>query len=253
MRVTICLAFALLVTPALGAPKAGQGKKYLDAAIKLYGAFEFERALAQLEKARKLSEGPEMDVTIALYMGIVQLELGHDDQAESELRTALSLDGNAVLPTRVSPKVQQLFDGLKAQMNKPPEKVEPPPPTPAPAPAPEPVAPPRPAVRQTSGSAPSLWWAPGAAGVLLAAAGVVLLFEAKGMNDALLGHGATEPDPMTALQYRTQGPTFQALGFAGIAVGAACVAVSAVLLFLGPKLFAALTPSTRSTAWAEVW
>jgi hypothetical protein len=249
---SICLAFALLLTPALGAPKAGQGKKYLDAAIKLYGAFEFERALAQLEKARKLSEGPEMDVTIALYMGIVQLELGHDDQAESELKTALSLDGNAVLPTRVSPKVQQLFDGLKTQMNKPPEKVEPAP-SPVPPPEPEPVRPPRPAVRQSSSEAPSLWWAPGAAGVLVAVAGVVLLFEAKGMNDALLGHGATEPDPVTALQYRSQGPAFQALGFTGIAVGAACVVVSAGLYFVVPKLFAALAPQTRSTALAGWW
>jgi hypothetical protein len=250
MRRSVCLAFALLLTPAFGAPKAGQGKKYLDAAIKLYGAFEFERALTQLEKARKLSEGPEMDVTIALYMGIVQLELGHDEQAESELKTALSLDGNAVLPTRVSPKVQQLFDGLKTQMNKPPEKVEP---APVPTPEPEPVRPPRPAVRQSSAEAPSLWWAPGAAGVLFAVAGVVLLFEAKGMNDALLGHGATEPDAVTALQYRSQGPAFQALGFTGIAVGAACLVVSAGLYFVAPKLFAALMPVMQSTALAGLW
>jgi len=59
MRKPLCIALALLAAPfAFAAPKTaspavpGQGKKYLDAALKLYSAFEFERALAQLEKAR---------------------------------------------------------------------------------------------------------------------------------------------------------------------------------------------------------
>jgi tetratricopeptide (TPR) repeat protein len=241
MRFVPCIALALLAAPLAAAPKSasrpGEGKKYLDAAIKLYSAFEFERALAQLDKARAHSESPEMDVSIALYEGIVQLELGHDEQAEAAFKTALSLNENAVLPTRVSPKVQALFDNLKATMSEAEEKVQPQPrPEPQPAPEPPPSAP-RPAVKQPySSGPPKLWWAPAAAGALLAGAGVVLLLEAKGQADALLGHTATEPDPMSALSYRSQGPVFQALGFTGIALGAACVVVSALLFFVGERL-----------------
>lgn len=265
MRLFVCIALALLGLPSLAASKAapaekpGVGKKYLDAAIKLYSAFEFERALSQLDKARAHSEGAEMDVTIALYEGIVQLELGHDEQAEAAFKTALSLDPNANLPTRVSPKVQQLFDGLKATMSHAEEKVQPQPkPSPQPEPvvtAPQPEAPkPTPVVRRTEPSAPKLWWAPGAAGVAFAAAGVVLLFQAKARSDALEGKAATEPDLATAMAYRSQGQLFQGLGFTGIAVGAACVAASAVLLTLGPKLFATVWPGTRrATALAGWW
>src|SRR5262245_21862562 len=111
MRPLTCFfALALISAPALAAAKSSQAKpnqakKYLDAAVRLYNAFEFERALAQLDKARAQSTGAEMDVTIALYEGILQQELGRDDQAETAFNTALSLDANARLPAKVSPKV----------------------------------------------------------------------------------------------------------------------------------------------------
>src|SRR4051812_37695700 len=107
--VVLFSAGALAAAPK---PKPDQAKKYLDAAVRLYNSFEFERALEQLSKARAQSTGAEMDVTISLYEGIVQLELGRDEAAETSFKTALSLDANAALPTKVSPKVQQLFEAL---------------------------------------------------------------------------------------------------------------------------------------------
>jgi hypothetical protein len=80
------------------------------------------------------------------------------------------------------------------------------------------------------------------------------LFQAKSRSDALEGKSGMEPDLATAMADRSQGQLFQALGFVGIAVGAACVAASAVLLTLGPKLFAGLWPDTRrSTALVGWW
>src|SRR5258708_19080883 len=108
----LVIGVVLFSAAALGAapkprPAGDQAKKYLDAAVRLYNAFEFERALEQLQKARAQSTGAELDVTIGLYEGILQLELGRDEQAAAAFNTALSLDPNASLPARVSPKVQE--------------------------------------------------------------------------------------------------------------------------------------------------
>jgi tetratricopeptide (TPR) repeat protein len=231
------LLILLTSTTALAAaPKAArpdQAKKYLEAAVRLYNAFEFERALEQLTKARASSQGADLDVTIELYEGMLQLELGRDEQAETAFKTALSLDPAAALPTRVSPKVQQLFDRLKDEMAKPvpatPPKLEP-----APAPVDNtplgPLPPSNTTARRASGpSAPGWWWAPGAGGAVLAGVGTVFLFQAKDRSDKL--RSSDKFDVATAMQYRDQGKLYQGLGFTGLALGVALVAVS-VLVYL---------------------
>lgn len=234
----VLLAGSLSFAAAAAKPKPDQARKYLDAAVRLYSAFEFERALEQLAKARASAAGPELDVTIALYEGMLHLELGREEQAETAFKSALALEPNASLPTRVSPKVQQLFERLKTEMSKP---LPPPQPKeelkPAPTVVAEPIVPPptpRAEQRSTSGP-PGWWWAPGAGGVAVAVVGTIMLFQAKSRSDQLAGRGTTgapDFDLVTAERYRSEGKTFQALGFAGLGLGIACIALSAVVFFL---------------------
>ncbi len=282
MRTPLCIAFALLAASfAYAAPKASPGKKYLDSAVKLYGAFEFERALAQLDKAHAHSDGREMDVAIALYQGIVELELGRDDLGTEAFKTALAIDANAVLPTRVSPKVQQLFDDLKAQAGSgvkslpptPAAEAPPPPPTPPPEaaatppvppaaaattaatpPEPERVLPPKPApARVYRSSTPGYWWTPAAAGAALGLVGVILLFEAKSRSDLLSGRAMASFTLETAERYESEGNAFQALGFTGLALTVVGVALAAGLYFVGDKLGLASWATEHYAAFAEVW
>lgn len=232
----VLLSGSLTFAAGAAKPKPDQARKYLDAAVRLYNAFEFERALEQLGKARASAAGPELDVTIALYEGMLQLELGRDEQAETAFKSALALEPNASLPTRVSPKVQQLFDRLKTEMSKPPPALEPKKEElkPAPAVTAEPlVPPPAPVVQQRRSSGPpGWWWAPAAGGAAVAVVGTIMLFQAKGRSDQLSGRSMADFDLATAERYRSEGKTFQALGFAGLGLGLACIALSAVVFFL---------------------
>jgi len=232
---TVVLVLCPFAQAAAAKPKPDPAKKYLDAAIRLYNAFEFERALEQLAKARASTTGPDLDVSIALYEGVLQLELGRDELGETAFKTALSLEPNAVLPARVSPKVQQLFEKLKTEMSKPIPPAPPPTPPPALTPASTDPAPPLvPAVQQQrrGPQPPGWWWAPAAAGVVFAGSGTALLFLAKTRSDQLRGVGSGgDFDLATAERYRSDGKLYQALGFTALSVGIACVVASAVVYF----------------------
>jgi tetratricopeptide (TPR) repeat protein len=101
--------------PALAASDDFQ--RYLGAAVQLYENLEYERALAQLQRARGVARGVEQDVSLGLHEGILLAELGRWDEARASFETALLLEPSATLPLRVSPKVEREFESIRQRVS----------------------------------------------------------------------------------------------------------------------------------------
>lgn len=149
MLIPVVLVAALAGASATRAEK--QVKRHLDAAATRYKSVDFEGALNELIKARKISKSPDDDAQIAVFTGVVKAAMGKEDDATRAFQNALQLDANAQLPTSVtiSPKIQALFDDLKKPkkdlpMPPPPEaKPDTPPPETKPETPPAATAPPQ--------------------------------------------------------------------------------------------------------------
>lgn len=92
--------------------------RYLFAAQQLYENLEYERALEQVQKARRQTRSAAEDVRVALWEGLILADLGKRDEALAAFRTALLLDPDAQLPIRVSPKVSRDLSEVRAQVKK---------------------------------------------------------------------------------------------------------------------------------------
>jgi hypothetical protein len=92
--------------------------RYLIAAIRLYESLEYEHALAQLGRARKLASTVQEDVIVSLYEGILHADMGRGEEARASFKTALLLDPNAKLPLSVSPKVEKEFETMRTRVKK---------------------------------------------------------------------------------------------------------------------------------------
>jgi tetratricopeptide (TPR) repeat protein len=116
------LALALALVLFAGAPpalaQADDVGRYLVAAARLYENLEYERALDQLNKARKLSRGPDDDAVISLYEGIILGDMGKRDASLSAFREGLLLNPEIQLPVRVAPKVQKAFEDMRTAVKK---------------------------------------------------------------------------------------------------------------------------------------
>jgi len=150
------LVAGLLAVGVLPLPAHAQGKfeRHLTAAARLYESLEYERALTQIELARKLPHSSDQEVELSLYEGIILAESGKQDSSVAAFKSALLVQPEAALPVKVSPKVQSLFESVREQVKRElaslapkPEipKVEPPP-----QPPPTPVAAPPAAVATQS-------------------------------------------------------------------------------------------------------
>lgn len=106
----------LLVFTLLGANE--EYGRFLTAASRLFENLEYERALEQLGNAKKLAKTADEQTEVALYEGIVLLELGRSDEAKAALQTALFLSPDAKLPVRVSPKVNAQIEAIRTQVKK---------------------------------------------------------------------------------------------------------------------------------------
>src|SRR5689334_15457164 len=112
MKRAFILAVTLLAAAPAWAAISPDVKKYVGSAAALFEKLEYEKALAQLKRAKAKSQGPEDDLRIALYEGIVLAEMG-DATAPAAFASALGMDPTATLPIVVSPKVQKVFDKAK--------------------------------------------------------------------------------------------------------------------------------------------
>ncbi len=135
-KVVTCLLAVILLVPWMAhAQESTEVRTYLSSISRLYENLEYERALEQLSNAKRLTRSLEEDVAISLYEGLLLADLGKLDKASTAFKAALFLKPDAKLPVQVSPKVEQLFETLRQQVNpKPPpvpEEHEPEPPMPA--------------------------------------------------------------------------------------------------------------------------
>lgn len=73
----------------------------------------YESALEQVARCKQLSTGPEDDVAMLLYEGIILAELIKNRQSDAAFRTCLFLDPDATLPLNVSPKLKRRFEAMR--------------------------------------------------------------------------------------------------------------------------------------------
>lgn len=116
MAFMVAVWACLATVPAVA--QVGDVDRYVTAAARLYEDLEYERALEQLQRARKLSRGVDDDVTISLYEGIILADLGRQEQSTAAFKEGLYLKPDAKLPIRVSPKVSRAFEDLRAEVKK---------------------------------------------------------------------------------------------------------------------------------------
>jgi tetratricopeptide (TPR) repeat protein len=120
--------------------------RYLTAAVQLYESLDYEQALEQIQRAKRLARGVKQDVAVALHEGIILADMGKQEQSRTAFRTALLLEPGAKLPITVSPKVSRSFEEVRTSVQKslarnPRTKPGPPAPAPQePAPAVTPPA-----------------------------------------------------------------------------------------------------------------
>jgi tetratricopeptide (TPR) repeat protein len=115
---TLRIALATAIIGGVAYAQEADIDRYLVAASRLYENLEYERALEQLSKAKKLSRGPDDDATIALYEGVILADMGKKDDSEAAFREGLLLKPDAVLPVKVSPKVQSEFEAIRVTVKK---------------------------------------------------------------------------------------------------------------------------------------
>lgn len=261
MKRALLIVSLLCAGPSL-AEVSPDVKKYLGSAAALFEKLEYEKALAQLKRARAKSQGPEDDLRIALYEGVVLAEMG-DATAPAAFASALGMDPNANLPLVVSPKVQKVFDKAKEQVQKvlaaqaeaeraraeeqrkKDEANKPPPPAekkPEPAPAAiveQPRAEPQP-------SALKYLWIPetvvATAGLVT---GTVLLVQAKSAQDALNNNVPANREE--ALATANRGANMQLFGWVAVGVGAAAAAAAVTTFIIGRSSGSGATASVLVT------
>jgi hypothetical protein len=112
------LAFlVLLVVPHAGhAERSADIQTYLRSIQRLFDDLEYERALDQIRLARQAPRAAEEDVTLSIYEGIIQYELGQQEQSRAAFKAALLLQPDAALPVQVAPKVRSLFESVRQQV-----------------------------------------------------------------------------------------------------------------------------------------
>jgi hypothetical protein len=107
----------LLVVPYAGhAERSADIQTYLRSIQRLFDDLEYERALDQIRLARQAPRAAEEEVTLSLYEGIIQYELGKQEQSKAAFKSALLLRPDAALPVQVAPKVRSLFESVRQQV-----------------------------------------------------------------------------------------------------------------------------------------
>ncbi|WP_241757856.1 hypothetical protein [Myxococcus landrumensis] len=110
----------LLLPLAVRAEVSADVRRYLLSIHRLIDDLAYERALEQIARVKKVSQGPEDDVAVSLYEGVVLSELskGRQEDAEAAFKSALFLDPDAQLPLKVSPKLKKRFEQVRTKVQK---------------------------------------------------------------------------------------------------------------------------------------
>jgi tetratricopeptide (TPR) repeat protein len=114
------LLCCLLAVGALPWPAHAQAdfQRSLDTAVRLYKDLEYEQALEQLQKARRLALGNDQEVSVSLHEGIILGDMGQRDESRAAFRKGLRMNPDAKLPFKVSPKLQSDFSEVQAEVRQ---------------------------------------------------------------------------------------------------------------------------------------
>ncbi|ADO68051.1 hypothetical protein [Stigmatella aurantiaca] len=107
-----------IIPSTVRAEGAAEVQTYLLSIQRLFDDLEYERALSEIQLARQVPHGTDEEVTLTLYEGILQYELGQQEQGKAAFKSALSLRPEAKLPVQVAPKVKSLFESVRQQVNQ---------------------------------------------------------------------------------------------------------------------------------------
>lgn len=249
-RLLGALLLVLTVLPSLQATAQEQGRvqPYLLSVRRLYENLEYERALEQLSRARRLSSGKEEDVLLSLYEGAILADLGRVKASEAAFKAALVVRPEAKLPVRVSSEVGARFEAVRRQVKQEveaaarsqvdvPVQVPSPaaPPTPMPDAPHAPVLAPEAVVAQaSSGQGPRTGaWLPATIGGGLLVGGGVCYLLARAEQSKLRGNDAGLATLEDVKRSGLRGKRYQWVGLGLAGAGVVGLGVSAGVYLLG--------------------
>lgn len=124
------IAFLLFHPPPGQAQGTSKVQGYLFSVSGLYEDLEYEQALRQIARARRLSPTAEEALALSLYEGIILADMSRWEEAAAAFKAALLLNPLATLPVKVSPKVEQHLEVVRQQLQgaraaRPPTEVAP--------------------------------------------------------------------------------------------------------------------------------
>lgn len=245
------MVLALFVMQPRAAHAEGESdvRAYLRSVNRLYEDLEYERALAQLDRARNLARTVEENVTLSLYEGIILADMSRWDDSAAAFKEALFLRLEAKLPLKVSPKVEQHFEAVREKVRREVESQRPlatPAAPQAPAPTPVPIEAQPTVVTQAPQRGllrPQVLIPAIGSGVLLVAGGTSWALSRRELsllreNDESL---ATRED---AHGSASRGRTYQTLGLGLIGAGLVGAGITTALYFRAPAEQASLSVGT---------
>ncbi len=112
----LSLALCLLLTSSARAAPSATAEVYVLSAARLYKELDYEGALNQIRLGREETRSQEQELTLLLYEGIILAALNRWPESTTSFRAALTLNVDATLPVRVSPKVEAHFESVRAQV-----------------------------------------------------------------------------------------------------------------------------------------
>ncbi|WP_224362485.1 hypothetical protein [Hyalangium versicolor] len=234
MSATLVAVLMILGAWPLPAHAQDEFQRHLNAAIRLYQGLEYERALTQIELARKMPHGSDDEVKLSLYEGILQAELGHPDEMTAAFKSALLVQPDVKLPVRVAPKVSTAFESVRQQAKRELAAMTPSPPQPTKpevAAKPPPAVTPAPTTVSTESSSPKLQrrhaLIPAIAGGALVVAGGISyalsrseLSKLRDNDPGIQSRDAVDDSVSKGNRYQTIGVTLLGVGTAGLAAAA---------------------------------
>ncbi len=110
---SLLLLFCLSLAAPVAHAASSEIRRYLDASRALFDDLEYERALEQLERAKKLSATVSESVELNLLEGVLLAELQRPGPAAAAFRAALVLEPKAQLSVQVSPQVKLQLEAVR--------------------------------------------------------------------------------------------------------------------------------------------
>lgn len=120
----MCVLLASATSAQAQSKQSRELKRRLNAAARLYEDLEYEKALDQLKRAKALNLDTDDSALVAIYQGLVLADLGKQPQAVEAFKEGLSLNPDAKLPMKVSPKVVRLFEEVRDETRRKLARIE---------------------------------------------------------------------------------------------------------------------------------